>query len=160
MIRINRRFGQAADLGASHAHIVIGHFLRGLATLVGFRLRPDHAFTQIGARHGHVVKIKGFDFGAARAGANRHMGHTLVFDVVADSSYTVGVTQKFVFSDNFAFAFTFGDGRQLGCVQAIAEATALTNICSEFLFVSHDYASAPDTLLMTWMACSAEAVEF
>ena len=51
--------------GAAHAHIVIRHLLGDFLRVGALGLAPDHAFTNVGARHRNVLKIERLGLGAA-----------------------------------------------------------------------------------------------
>ena len=132
-IRVAGRHRHLLEFGAAHADVVIGHFLAHLVMVRAFGHDPEHTFAQVGACHGHVRKVKGFGLGAARAGADHHMGDAFVLDVVTDGLHPFGAAQHVVAPDQGHLAFAFGHFLQRSKIEHLAQATAGAQVRGKFI---------------------------
>ncbi len=64
------------------------------------------------------------------------MIHALVGDVVFDHLHAAGVAQEFVLAHDLGLAFFLRDHHELRGVEALADAAALADVCTNF-HVSH-----------------------
>ena len=107
------RGGHLLDLGAAHADVVGRHLLAHLIVILAGGNHPQHAFAQIGARHGDALELEGLGLGATRAGTDADMGHRLVGDVVPDHLHAFGIAEERMALDDGHLAFLLGNGLEL-----------------------------------------------
>ena len=121
------------ELGTTHANIVVSHFLSHFVMVGSLSHDPEHAFTQVGARHGHIRKTEGFGLGTARAGADHYMGDAFVRDVVSDGLHAFSTAKKVVALDHLHLAFALGHLFHRSKIEHITQTTAGAKIRGEFI---------------------------